>query len=122
MKLARILIPVALLMWLLAPGDAAAGFRCGVDLITEGDSKYESLAKCGEPDYIESWEEERVYRGHRYRGRSDIPGDGGPSPYLTKVTIRFERWTYNLGPHRLIHHLLFENDRLKKVTTDGYGF
>jgi hypothetical protein len=39
----------------------ATSLRCGVRLIMEGDFKVRVLTECGEPDYVEVWEEERVY-------------------------------------------------------------
>ena len=44
----------------------AASLRCGVRLITVGDYKARVLAECGEPDHVEVWEEERVYKFHRH--------------------------------------------------------
>jgi hypothetical protein len=35
----------------------AISLRCGLRLITEGDYKAKVLAKCGEPDHVEIWEE-----------------------------------------------------------------
>jgi hypothetical protein len=42
--------------------DQSFAFRCGTELVDEGDTKYEVTHKCGEPDHIESWEEERIQR------------------------------------------------------------
>ena len=33
-----------------------------------------------------------------------------------------EDWTYNLGPHKLMRIITFENDVVVKVQTLGYGY
>ena len=30
--------------------------RCGTRLVSSGDTKFEVLQKCGEPDFVDSWE------------------------------------------------------------------
>jgi hypothetical protein len=37
------------------------------------------------------------------------------------VTVMIDEWTYDLGPHRFIRHLIFENGRLIRVWTADRG-
>ena len=41
-------------------------FRCGTHLVSDGDIKAQVIHKCSEPDVIDSWEEERIYRDFRF--------------------------------------------------------
>lgn len=101
----------------------ALGFRCGVSLISEGDSKSRVLAKCGEPFNIEYWQEERIKRDFY---RPSYPGPDYPEhyrePFLVKELIRIEEWTYNLGRTQFIRYVRFENGRVRKIYTGDYGF
>jgi hypothetical protein len=104
---------------------SANAFRCGTKLVSAGDFKPRVLAECGEPSHIEVWQEERVYdyfapfytnddfdrERRRYR-----------KPILVRELITIERWTYNLGSHKLIRYLTFENGRLVLVATGEHGY
>ncbi len=85
--------------------------RCGKDLISVGDRRMEVLHSCGEPDFVDSWEESRsghfYYFGHWYPNTE---------------TMVIEEWSYNFGPSRFIRILRFENGRLENIETSGYGF
>ncbi len=108
----------------------AVGLRCGVNLISEGDPKAKVLAQCGEPDHVELWEEERVYRFRhhpRFYGIDDNyefgdPGDEYGRPYRVKKLIIVEDWTYNHGPGRFMDHLRLENGVVKKIISGDYGY
>jgi hypothetical protein len=52
-------------------------------------------------------EPEEVQRIYRYYGS-------------TEVVV--EDWTYNLGPHKLMRIITFENGVVVKVQTLGYGY
>ena len=47
--------------------NADLGLRCGSRLITPGDTIERVLNECGEPSFVESWEEERIHH-HRRAG------------------------------------------------------
>lgn len=89
----------------------ASAMRCGNDLILVGDRKLEVLKSCGEPDFVDTWEEKRreriYYFGHWY-------------PDYRLVVV--EEWTYNFGPSMFIRILTFENGRLVEIETGDYGF
>ena len=65
---------VVLMLW--GTAGASFAFRCGTSLVSEGDTRAVVTYKCGDPDYFDSWEEERfsrdfrVERGYDPRGRS----------------------------------------------------
>ena len=112
---------IALFFLLLAASNIkAADFRCGSDIISPGDRKYEVLRKCGNPDNVEVWEEVRIKRelgSHLF-----LPGEEPPGVPFASVLVAVEEWEYNLGPGRFIRYLRFENGRLIKITTGDYGY
>ena len=85
--------------------------RCGSDLVLEGDRKIEVLAACGEPATIDVWEETKRVRDYRW-GRF----------WNLWETVVIEEWTYNFGPSRFIQTVRFENGRVVRVESGGYGF
>ena len=50
-----------------------------------------------------------------HRGRPFHLGDG-----LVEVPV--ETWTYNLGPHKLMRRLRFEDGIVVDIDTLGYGY
>ena len=105
------------------PANASAlSLRCGTRLISEGDYKAKVLAECGEPDHVETWEEERVYR-YYYKPYDD---NQDYEPYLEpryiKDYIIVEEWTYNNGRYRFMDHIRFENGRVRKIKSGDYGY
>jgi len=101
---------------------ADSGFRCGTRLITAGDTIERVLNECGEPSLVESWEEERIHRfADSYRQEGDYYQEYGPV-HRVIVHVTVEEWTYNHGPHRFIDRVRFENGRVRKITSDGYGY
>jgi len=108
----------------------AAGLRCGVRLISEGDYKDRVLAECGAPDYVEVWEEEHVYK---YRHHPSYYGiydnyEYGPTitetdrPFRIRKMVVVEVWTYNHGPSRFLDHLRLENGIVTEITSGDYGY
>ena len=101
-----------LMLWCLINMDFPAfgsALRCGARLITEGDTKSKMLAECGEPQNIELWEEERVYRYHRWTGYNYYQHDDDEflKPHIIKEHVLVEEWTYNHGPHKFMDHVRF---------------
>ena len=115
-----------LMLWYLVNSAFPAfgsALKCGVWLITEGDTKSKVLAECGEPQNIELWEEKRIYRyrpwpGYNYYQHDD---DEFLKPHIIKEHVLVEEWTYNHGPHRFIDHVRLENGRVKKIISGEYG-
>jgi hypothetical protein len=109
----------------LGLSDVSFAFRCGTKLVSEGDSKYEVVYKCGEPDYVEAWEEQRVQRDFGLRREFDPKNrryTWDREPFLVKEMVRIEEWTYNLGSTQFIRYLRFENGILTKMWTGDKGF
>lgn len=76
--------------------------RCGGRLVSLGDDRAQVRAVCGEPALVDPWD----------AGQTQFPG----------VPQVIEEWTYNFGSRQLVQVLRFSNDRLRVITTDGYGF
>lgn len=106
----------------LSPAAADLGLRCGTRLITSGDSIERVLNECGEPSLVDSWEEERIHRHptHFMDDENDFEEYGPVHRVIVRVTV--EEWTYNHGPHRFIDRVRFENGRVRKITSGGYGY
>jgi hypothetical protein len=93
---------------------ASAALRCGVHLISEGDTAGELHARCGPPAEVERKTGLRppVIWIH---GRPVRVGDGD-----IEVTIEF--WTYNFGPNQLMRRVKLEDGRVKEIETLGHGY
>lgn len=111
---------------IFATAGPSFAFRCGTSLVIEGDTKPEVIQKCGEPDYVDSWQEERFSRNypsvreydpdnHRYYRRYR-------EPFLVKEYVTIDVWTYNLGSNRFIRYLTFENGILIEISTGERGY
>jgi hypothetical protein len=103
----------AVVFGLLACSPAFA-FRCGNKLVSEGDSRAEVAAKCGEP--TEVLMQSSVFR------RPMIWSDG--RPYFIGedfIEVPVEIWIYNLGPNKLMRRLRFEGGIVTEIETLGYG-
>lgn len=97
-----------------AAGAAADSLRCGSRLVTDGDTTAKVEALCGRPESIERSE---IWRRPVYWHRG-WPHYLGPDP----VAVAVEYWIYNLGPHRLMRRLRFEDGLLVEIETLGHGY
>jgi hypothetical protein len=118
---------MGVILWYCIAGVMPAfgtALRCGVRLITEGDTKLKVLAECGEPQYIETWEEERIYRYDPWTGYDNDQHDdkGLRKPRFIKEYVVVEEWTYNHGPHRFMDHVRFENGKVREIISGEYGY
>ncbi len=111
----RALCSIAAILLALGSGAAAAdSFRCGTRLVTDGDTAAKVHALCGPPAAIERRE---VFRRplRWFNGR----------PYYTSiepVPVPVEFWVYNLGPHKLMRRLRFEDGLLVDIETLTHGY
>ncbi len=94
------------------------GFRCGSRLVSPGDRAVDVLEKCGSPDEIQDWVEERVLRDY---GSYDDERFPHRSPFWVKIQVKVEEWVYNLGPTRFMRILRFENGKLVEIMTGKRG-
>lgn len=82
----------------------ADNFRCpNGAIVSTGDSMSQVYIECDPP----SFKNTRTESESGYRGAT--------------ILINVEEWTYNEGPHRLVHLLVFRNGILTEVQTLGYG-
>ncbi|QSQ21710.1 DUF2845 domain-containing protein [Pyxidicoccus parkwayensis] len=88
----------------------AASMRCGTGLVSDGASKSDVVAKCGEPVSKESRTESE-----------EVKTRDGDTSTKRVVQKTFEEWTYNFGPNRLMQVVVFENGKLIEVKSTGYG-
>lgn len=117
---------MVVILWYFITGVVPAfgsALKCGVRLITEGDTKSKVLAECGEPENIEVWEEERTFRYYPWSPYDRDPRDNGAyrEPRYAREYVRVEEWTYNHGPYRFMDHVRFENGRVKEIISGDYG-
>ena len=105
----------------LGGASQASSLRCGSRLITPGDFKDKLIEECGEPDFVEVWEEDRIHDyylpGFEERGRERY---GQPRRVIVHVIV--EEWTYNHGSHRFMDHVRIENGRVREITSGQYGY
>jgi hypothetical protein len=118
---------VMLVVILLCLGLSAPSFalRCGSRLVSKGDTKYEVIRKCGEPDFVDAWEEELIQRDFGFRREFDSESrryTWHREPFLVKETVRIEEWTYNFGSTRFLRYLRFENGILTSISSGDKGF
>lgn len=100
---------------LLAAAPSFAGIRCGTRVVSEGATRSEVAAKCGEPTEVVT--QKSVFRRPVVWTRN--------GPYFVGedfVEIAVEAWIYNLGPNKLMRQLRFEGGVLVDVDTLGYGY
>ena len=92
-------------------GGRAEAMRCSGRLASPGDMALSVRAICGEPAQIVRTTERRLAS----------VGRGGIYARAVMIEIQVELWTYNLGPHRFMRQLRFENGVLVRERTLGYG-
>ena len=101
---------VATVLFCMAGRAHADGMRCGHRLVSEGDSPQRVEARCGPPVSTRAWSEWRAVQvkvGNVWMDRT--------------VEFKYEEWTYDSGPDRLVRYVVFENGRLVAVNTGRYG-
>lgn len=116
---------LVLICFFLGLADPALALRCGTRLVSTGQTRFEVRQNCGEPAFIESWEETRIKRDFRFSPELDSDSrrfTGYRSPLLVKETVRIDEWTYNFGPTMFLRYLRFENGILTDISTGDRGF
>lgn len=95
-----------------AAGEAFA-FRCGSDLVSEGDSKTQVTAACGHPtDKDKSCEDSQEYT---------TISKSGKTKHVKKCSRKLETWTYNCGENDFIYRLTFDDGKIINIKTGGRG-
>ena len=98
---------------------ANSSLRCGSNLLSEGDSRYEVRSACGAPDDQQSRTEWRTLR-ENYR----VPcGEGKTCSHsrVREIEVQIDEWTYDFGPRKFIQFLTFEQGKLVNVSSGDYG-
>ena len=115
-------IVVAILFLAAASQAAEADFRCGNEIISVGDRKFDVLRKCGEPANVDVRQEIRS----RNLGSVVLGPDNRiqiySAPFLVDELVTIEEWEYNLGPAKFIRYLTFENSSLVSIALGDYGY
>jgi hypothetical protein len=117
---AAFLLPVTLAVLLITLSTAAAdnSLRCSNRIVSVGATPAEVTDKCGEPVYVEQWEE----GGDSYISQLfDYETERYLAPRLIKAPLRMERWTYDFGSNKFIRYLTFLNGELIKIVTGDKG-
>ncbi len=98
------------LIFILGPAQSARGsdFKCDRGIVSVGDRKSEVYFKCGEPEWKNARTEEVVQR----------LDDG----HWVKRYVDIEEWLYNYGPTRFMRILTFQQNRLRDIEMEGYGY
>jgi len=111
--------PAVLVASLAARPARADGFRCSSGrLVSEGDHMLEVRKKCGEPDFVTQRVDKRKVKIKVKRWVVDHEEDDSEEQ---TVEVLVDEWTYDLGPRRFLRFVDFENARVTRVTTGGYG-
>ncbi|MDB4987102.1 MAG: hypothetical protein JWN04_2280 [Myxococcaceae bacterium] len=105
------------------PGTAHAdGMRCGSRLVSDGDSMFEVTERCGQPDAATQHVELRTVRSY-VEGpcfkENGVLRCGTVIEQTVQVIV--DDWTYDFGPDSLVRHLTFEQGKLLRLKTGGYG-
>jgi len=109
---------VVVVLLLAAVSQAAdSDFRCGNEIISVGDRKFDVLRKCGEPSNVEVRQEIRT----RNLG-SVVLGPEKRIQILVDELVTIEEWEYNSGPTKFIRYLTFENSFLVSIALGDYGY
>lgn len=120
LRASAVRLALCLAATLAAAPALADGMRCGTKLISGGDPMYQVRSICGAPDAQSHRIETRTVR--HWVQTPCVPG-ASRCGYFTEVAIQVavDEWIYDFGPHQFIRHLIFEEQRLAKVATGGYG-
>ena len=127
----RTLLGVLFAAGLLCVGGTAEAdsLRCkSGKIISSGDSLYEVVSACGEPDFVRRYVRyQTVY--HRVPAacagasrRSNASSAYGCYTYLQEtVPVVVDEWTYDFGRNRFVELVVFEQGFLQSVSTLGYS-
>ncbi|MCF6257570.1 MAG: DUF2845 domain-containing protein [Gammaproteobacteria bacterium] len=104
----QLAVVLLILAVLYSTSSVADSMRCGNRLVTTNDSKAEVLIRCGTPDWRDQWSEKFI---------EDFAG-----LHERRISMEREQWIYNFGPQKFLRFLVFENGRLKTISTGSHGY
>jgi hypothetical protein len=109
---------LAALLIIISTAIADNSLRCSNRIVSVGATPAEVTDKCGEPVYVEQWEEgSESYISQFF----DYETERYTAPRLIKAPLRMERWTYDFGTNKFIRYLTFQNGQLIKIETGDKG-
>ena len=93
------------------PAERPRKAACQPAVLSTGRTKYEVLARCGEPAAIDAWDEEIVV-ARALDGRA-----------VDQVLVRtVEVWTYDFGPSYLVRYVRFDGGEITRVASGSWGY
>lgn len=98
---------------------ASCDMRCPADrgsvIICDGDTKFETVRKCGEPDYKEDL-------GFVFTGKfGSIINSGGSEGAYQEFAESVEKWYYDCGEGRFIKVITFRGNEVVSIVNDDRG-
>lgn len=113
MKLnSKMILPAAISFLLIFTTEGMA-FRCGNGLVTEGDSKSQVTATCGQPGS----KDKTCENSQEYMATTK----SGKIKKVKKCGQKLETWRYNCGENDFIYKLIFDDGKIINITTEGRG-
>lgn len=101
---------ILVVFFLLVSTGSSPAFRCGLELVTTGDSKKQVQKVCGKPSLVETaCTDDEVIVLSQKKNKAK------------KCRKKVERWHYNCGEGDFIYILTFEKGVVTKETTAGRG-
>jgi hypothetical protein len=93
---------------------AAQSVVCAGKIINEGVTQVEVAAECGTPAQVD----------HRTRSVGATVAGGTQPTYIagSSEDVQVDIWSYNFGSNKLMQRIWFEDGRVTRVESLGYGF
>jgi uncharacterized protein DUF2845 len=117
------IVTFAATLFSISSNASTDGMRCGQRLISTGDTLYAVRNVCGEPSASDRRVVQRTGKrrvsGPCFKDRDGAVRCDRVEEYTVEIVI--DEWTYDFGPRRFVHYLTFEDGKLIKVATGGYG-
>ena len=111
----RSIAALALCAATLLTGSTAFAMRCDNRLVVDGDAPSRVRSLCGDPADATTRVESRSITVHRRLSDGTIVSES------VMVSVQVEVWVYDFGPRRFMRELTFEDGRLVRIRTLGYG-
>ncbi len=113
MKTNWTIIFLASCFFLIFSAGETLAFRCGLGLVSSGDSKSQVLLTCGKP----TSKEKECENNQQYT----TIGKSGKLKKHKKCGNKLEVWRYNCGDNDFIYKLTFDDGKVVDETTEGRG-
>lgn len=131
----------AWILVLIGLSEASFAFRCGNQLVSTGDTRYEVEAICGEPDDASTYTAFRSVANNevvdcdpvRTRSAQSLTEESGDEEEdearsclalvenRLAVQVDIDVWLYDRGRNRFMQQVTFENGRVTRIDALDYG-